>query len=181
MFRLFSLSALAVAGALLLGTNPANAQHDATWKGSGQPGSNHGFSRRIIHATDYARDLRAYVQKPVDGSQKPNPAAVKEIVVELGRNLEAGKKHLVDMKKAAGDDKVTLVAIEKLEDRLTAAFELQETAHACCVKDFDQDKAAKCCDDLSHELEHITKDHDALMKTLTAKKPATTKTPRNQK
>lgn len=163
-----SLLVAALAAALLL-TSPASAQHDATWKALGQKGANHqAFSRRIQHAADYSRDLHAYVHPP----GKPAAAPVKEVVSELGRNLEAAKKHLADMKREWADDKNTLAAIAKIEQRLDNAFALHKEAHACCVEDFDEAKALKCCGDLTKELDQIIADHNHLMKSLAPKKPA---------
>lgn len=169
MLRFARLSCAGVAVALLgfLSTTPALAQHDATWKALGQSGQSHqSFSRRMSHAADYTRDLRAYVTPP----HKPTPAAVKEIVSELGRNLESAKKHLADMKKAAGDDKATADAIVKIESHVNTAFEHHKAAHACCVEDFDAAKALSCCDDLTKEIDKIIAEHNALMKSLAAKK-----------
>lgn len=163
-----SLLVAALAAALLL-TSPASAQHDATWKGLGMKGPSHqGFSRRMQHAADYSRDLHAYVHPP----GKPAAAAVKGVVDELGRNLEAAKKHLADMKKDYADDKATTAAIEKLGKRLDNAFALHKEAHACCIENFDEAKALKCCGDLTKELDGIIADHNHLMKSLAPKKPA---------
>lgn len=169
MLRIISVSLVSVLALVLLCAAPAAAQHDATWKALGQKGQSHrGFSRRVTHAADYARDLRAYVAP----TYKPTPAAMKEVVSELGHNLEAAKKHLAEMKKDAGDDKETQAAIAKIETHLTTAFAHHKEAHACCVEDFDAAKAMKCCDDLSSELDKVVAEHNALMKTLAAKKPA---------
>jgi hypothetical protein len=163
-----SIVATAIAAALLL-TSSASAQHDATWKGLGMKGPSHqGFSRRIQHAADYSRDLHTYVHPP----GKPPAAAVKTVVDELGRNLEAAKKHLAEMKKDYADDKTTLAAVDKLGQRLDKAFALHKEAHACCVENFDEAKALKCCGDLTKELDQIIADHNHLMKSLAAKKPA---------
>lgn len=163
-----SLLFAALAAALLL-TSPASAQHDATWKALGMKGANHqGFSRRMQHAADYSRDLHAYVHPP----GKPAAASVKVVVDELGRNLEAAKKHLADMKKDYADDKTTTAAIEKLGNRLDNAFALHKEAHACCIENFDEAKALKCCGDLTKELDQIIADHNHLMKSLAPKKPA---------
>ena len=168
MPRFVALSIVAAFASLLFVSGPALAQHDATWKALGMPGQSHqGFSRRMSHARDYTQDLRAYVAPP----HKPTPAAVKEIVAELGRNLDVAKKHLVDMKKAAGDDKATVAAIAKIESHLATAFEHHKTAHACCVEDFDAAKALKCCDDLSKEIDKIITEHNDLMKSLAKKSP----------
>jgi hypothetical protein len=168
MSRLSAVSLSLVAAVALFSAAPAMAQHDATWKALGMPGQSHqGFSRRMSHARDYAQDLRAYVAPPY----KPTPAAVKDIVTELGRNLDAAKKHLADMKKAAGDDKATVAAIAKIESQLATAFEHHKTAHACCVEDFDAAKALKCCDDLSKEIDKIIAEHNDLMKSLAKKSP----------
>jgi len=168
----------ATLAALLFTTVPSFAQHDATWKALGMPGQSHqGFSRRMSHASDYARDLGAYVALP----HKPTPAAVKEIVTELGRNLEAAEKHLAEMKKAAGDDKVTGKAIESIEGHLQTAFDHHKEAHACCVESFDEAKALTCCTDLSKEIDKVIAEHDALMKTLATKKPATPKPTKSSK
>jgi hypothetical protein len=169
MLRLKYVALSLVAAAVLSAASPAWAQHDATWKALGQKGPAHqGFSRRIQHAANYARDLHTYVHPP----GKPAAAAVKEVVSELGSNLEAAKKHLATMKKEAGDDKATLAAIEKIEKRLTTAFAHHKEAHACCVENFDEAKALKCCGDLTKELDEIVKEHNALMKSLAPKKPA---------
>jgi hypothetical protein len=169
MFRFFTSVVPSLAVALLLFATPAQAQHDATWKGLGQKGAAHqGFSRSVQHAADYSRDLHTYVHPP----GKPPAAAVKVVVDELGRNLDAAKKHLATMKKEAGDDKATLAAIDKLEKRLTTAFDHHKEAHACCVENFDEAKALRCCGDLTKELDQISADHNALMKHLAPKKPA---------
>lgn len=163
-----SLFVAALAAALLL-TSSASAQHDATWKALGMKGPSHqGFSRSIQHAADYSRDLHTYVHPP----GKPPVAATKVVVDELGRNLEAAKKHLANMKKDYADDKTTLAAIEKIEKRLDNAFALHKEAHACCIENFDEAKALKCCGDLTKELDGILADHNHLMKSLVPKKPA---------
>lgn len=168
----------AALAALLFSAGSTFAQHDATWKALGQTGQSHqGFSRRMSHAADYARDLGAYVKPP----HKPTPAAVKEIVTELGRNLEAAQKHLADMKKAAGDDKATVKSIESIEEHLQVAFDHHKEAHACCVESFDEAKALHCCADLSKEIDKVIAEHNALMKSLAAKKPATPKATKSDK
>jgi hypothetical protein len=85
------------------------------------------------------------------------------------------------MKKESADDKTSLAAIERIEKRLTAAFALQKEAHACCVESFDEAKALKCCGDLTKELDEISAEHNALMKSLAAKKPVAPKPTKSDK
>ncbi|MEX0677591.1 MAG: hypothetical protein WD063_10980 [Pirellulales bacterium] len=119
--------------------------------------------RRITSARNYAQDLHAYVA----GTPKPNPAIVKEMTTEIGRNLDEAKKHLGKMKKEAAGDKATVAAIEKIEQRLTAAFDHHMKLCDCCKDaDFKRIDAMECCDDLAAELDQIAADHGVLMRKL---------------
>lgn len=86
----FTFLALGAAGSLL--PSVAQAQHSAVWKVLGHdppnwPFAEHqGAARRIEHAADYASDLHGYV---VQSPKKPDPAVVKEISEEIGRNVQA--------------------------------------------------------------------------------------------
>lgn len=179
MTRLHTVSLSLVAAAMLFLASPASAQHDATWKALGKEGRAHqNFSRRVQHAADYSRDLQTHAAPLVVAAKPvaPKPAEVKVVIDELGRNLDAAEAHLAEMKKSAADDKPTLAAIEKIEKHLTTAFDHHKAAHACMVENFDSAKALSCCADLSKELDMVTAEHNALMKTLAAKKTAAAKT-----
>lgn len=154
----------------------AQAQHSAVWKVLGHdppnwPFADHqGAARRIEHAADYASDLQGYV---VQSPKKPDPAVVKEISEEIGRNVQAAKKHFAAMK--VGADKETVAAVEKIEKHLTDAVEHHKQVMDCMASDdFDHIKTMACCSDLSKELSKVITEHNDLMHSL-AKKAAAKK------
>lgn len=154
----------------------AQAQHSAAWKVLGYdppnwPFADHqGAARRIEHAADYASDLHGYV---VQSPKKPDPVVVKELSEEIGRNLQAAKKHFTAMK--VGADKETVAAVEKIEKHLTDAVEHHKQVMDCVASDdFDHIKSMACCSDLSKELSKVLAEHNELMHSL-AKKAAAKK------
>lgn len=167
---------LAVCAALTIAT-PALAQrssaHRADWKVMGQDapgyGDHYGVARHLEHASDYSYDLNAYVHQ----NTKPNPQVAKTMADELGRNLEAAKKHLASMRKANANNKAALASIDKIEKHLTDAFAQHEDAHACCIdENFDKAKVMACCQDLSKAIDAAIAEHHQLMQSLSKHKPA---------
>jgi len=148
----------------------AHAQKDATSKSRGEHSvpfwSSKASSRRITHARDYARDFHGYIV----ANPKPDPAVMKEVTAEIGRNLDEAKGHLGRLKKDFADDKDAVAGIEALEKQLAAAFEQHTMLGACCEKaDFDAIETMECCSDLTTQLDTILISHDELMRKLARK------------
>jgi hypothetical protein len=166
-----SLAGAAVLFALAVtDANLAHAQKDATSKSRGEHSvpfwSSKASSRRITHARDYARDFHGYIV----ANPKPDPAVMKEVTAEIGRNLEEAKGHLGRLKKDFADDKDAVAGIEALEKQLAAAFDQHTMLGACCEKeDFDAIETMECCSDLTTQLDKILIGHDELMRKLARK------------
>ena len=149
------------------------AQHSAVWKVLGHDPDgwssftdHQGAARRVEHAADYASDLQGYIVE----TPKPDPVVVKEMANEIGRNLEAAKKHFASMKKAATNDKETVAAIEKIEKHLSEAFDHHKMVMECCTnEDFDHIKTMTCCSGLSKEISKVNAEHNELMNSLAKK------------
>jgi hypothetical protein len=126
-------------------------------------------------AHEYARDFQRYIAV----NPKPDPAVVKEVTTEIGRNLDEAKKHLGQMKKDFGANKDAATGIESLENQLTAAFSHHKLLCACCENEnFDTIATMKCCDDLADQLDKILTEHDELMHKLS---PRTVVAPKRAK
>lgn len=168
--RILLGTALAVGVGLILSPSALYAQKDAGSKARGEHSvpfwSSRASSRRITTARDYARDFHGYIV----ANPKPDPAVVKEVTTEIGRNLDEAKKHLAVMKKDFADDKDAVAGIEGLEKQLAAAFDHHKLLCECCEKQtFDAITAMKCCDDLASQLDKIVAEHDALMRKIAGK------------
>jgi hypothetical protein len=142
------------------------AQHDAAWKALGMPGRAHqSFARRIEHASDYAYDFGTHAEY----HETTKPEHVKTVFMEMGRNLDAAKVHLDEMKKSAVNDEAAMKSIGKLEGHLATAQKLHKDVESELTAKFDKEKAMTASKRLSAELDAITTEHKALMKSLAAK------------
>jgi hypothetical protein len=172
--RILLGTALAVGISCFSLPNVVFAQKDAGAKARGESTvpfwDSRYSSRRIHHARDYARDFHGYIVE----NPKPDPAVVKEVTTEIGRNIEEAKKHLATMKKNFASDKEAVVAIEKLEKELEVAFDHHKLLCDCCAQTtFDAEKTMECCNDVAKQLDKFIADHDELMRKL-SRKPAAT-------
>jgi hypothetical protein len=163
----FSLAALL---GFVLSPSLASAQHDAGAKARGQHSvpfwSSRSSAHRITTAQNYARDFQRYVA----ANPKPDPAVVKEVTTEIGKNLDEAKKHLAQLKVDFAGNKEALAGIDALDKQLTAAFDHHQKLCECCENEsFDKIKTMECCEDLAGHLDKILTDHDALMLKLSPK------------
>jgi len=166
-------TALAIGFGLILSPPAVYAQKDATSKALGGHSvpfwSSKASSRRLTTARDYAQDFHGYIV----ANPKPDPAVVKEVTTEIGRNLDEAKRHLAAMKKDFADDKDAVAGIESIERQLASAFDHHKLLCECCEKQtFDAITAMKCCNDLASQLDKIAAEHDALMRKLAGKSVA---------
>lgn len=166
---LIGTSAALLAGLLFL-PEAAQAQRDAGAKIRGEHSvpfwSSRSSARRMNAARDYARDFQRYVA----ANPKPEPAVVKEVTTEIGKNLDEAKVHLAQMKKDFAGNKEAVAGIESLERQLAGAFDHHKLLCDCCEKEsFDKIATMKCCTDLAEHLDKILDEHDALMKKLSPK------------
>jgi hypothetical protein len=172
---LFGTSAALLAGLLLL-PEAAQAQRDAGAKIRGEHSvpfwSSRSSARRMTAARDYARDFQRYVA----ANPKPDPAVVKEVTTEIGKNLDEAKSHLAHLKHDFAGNKEAIAGIESLEKQLASALEHHKLLCDCCENEsFDKIATMKCCTDLAEHLDKILDEHDALMKKLSPKAAATSK------
>jgi hypothetical protein len=168
--RILFGTALAIAASMILSPALVQAQKDAGSKNRGEHSvsfwSSRTSARHISAAQEYARDFQRYTAV----NAKPEPAVVKEVTTEIGRNLDEAKKHLGQMKKDFGSNKDAVAGIESLENQLTAAFSDHKLLCSCCENEsFDKIAAMKCCDDLANKLDKILTQHDELMHKLSPK------------
>ena len=168
--------AAALIAALALFSQPAQAQKDAGAKMRGEHSvpfwSSRSTARRMNAARDYARDFQRYVA----ANPKPDPAVVKEVTTEIGKNLDEAKAHLAQLKKDFAANKEAVAGIESLEKQLAGAFDHHKLLCECCEKEsFDKIATMKCCTDLAEHLDKILDEHDALMKKLSPKAAASPK------
>ena len=88
LFHVGLSAALVAAAALVFFPAVTYAQKDAGAKARGEHSvpfwSSRSSARRISAAHDYARDFQRYVA----ANPKPNPAVVKEVTTEIGKNLD---------------------------------------------------------------------------------------------
>jgi hypothetical protein len=169
-FRFLLCLALAVISGLTLMPSSAHAQPDAGAKARGEHSvpfwSSRSSARRISAAREYARDFERYIV----ANPKPDPAVVKEVTSEIGKNLDEAKKHLAQLKKDFGANKEAVAGIEGIEKQLAAAFDQHKMLCECCEKEaFDKIATMECCSDLAKKLDKILTDHDELMLKLSPK------------
>ena len=174
--RILLGTALAVCLSFVSFPSAAFAQKDAGSKARGEATvpfwSSKYSSRRIQHARDYARDFHGYVV----ANPTPDPAVAKEVMNEIGRNIDEAKKHLAMMKKDFASDKNAVAEIEKLEKELAVAVEHHDALCKCCEHtNFDEIKTMDCCNDLAKQLDKFIADHDELMRKL-SRNPTTATT-----
>ena len=153
-------------------TGSAFAQRDAGSKARGEFGnywSTQSSGRSIRHATEYNADLHQYL------TAEPNvdPAYIKKQSAEIGRNLEAAKKDIANVKKdVPAGDKEAAAQVTKVEQHLATAAEKHEQLHQCCKKDgMDVKGAATCCKEMMDALKAVQAEHDALVKKLNPTAP----------
>lgn len=155
-------------------TDSAFAQRDAGSKARGEFGgrwSSQSAGRRIRHATEYNTDLHQYLTT----EPSVDPAYIQTQSAEIGRNLEAAKKDIANVKKdvPAGNKEAT-AQVEKVEQQLATAAEKHEQLHQCCKKDgMDVKAAATCCKEMMDALKTLQAEHDALIKKLDPQAPPT--------
>ncbi len=176
LFHVGWSAALVAAAALVFSPAAAYAQKDAGSKARGEHSvpfwSSRSSARRISAAHDYARDFQRYVA----ANPKPDPAVVKEVTTQIGKNLDEAKAHLGQLKKDFAGNKDAIAGIEGLEKQLAAAFDHHKLLCECCEKaEFDAIKTMECCTDLAKHLDQILTDHDALMHKLSPKPAAPAK------
>jgi hypothetical protein len=165
--------AACAAALILLMPAVAQAQKDAGAKARGEHSvpfwSSRSSARRIYAAHDYARDFQRYLAV----NPKPDPAVVKEVTTEIGKNLDEAKKHLAQLKQDFAANKDAIAGIEALEKDLAAAFDHHQLLCQCCeMEAFDKIKTMECCTDLAKQLDKILTDHEALMQKLGPPKAA---------
>jgi hypothetical protein len=163
----FGLSAAFAAALFLLVPAVALAQKDAGAKARGEHSvpfwSSRSSARRLSTAHDYARDFQRYLAV----NPQPDPAVVKEVTTEIGKNLDEAKKHLAQLKQDFAANKEAIAGIEALEKELAAAFDHHKLLCECCeMAAFDKIKTMECCTDLAKHLDKIMTDHEALMQKL---------------
>ena len=112
LFHIGLSAALVAAAALVFFPAVTYAQKDAGAKARGEHSvpfwSSRSSARRISAAHDYARDFQRYVA----ANPKPNPAVVKEVTTEIGKNLDEAKAHLAQLKKDFAGNKEAIAGIE---------------------------------------------------------------------
>jgi hypothetical protein len=170
------LSGTAIVLGLLLSPTLAIAQPDAGAKIRGEHSvpfwSSRSSARRMTAARDYAHDFQRYLA----ANPKPEPAVMKEVTTEIGKNLDEAKSHLAQLKKDFAANKEAIDGITSIEKQLAAAFDHHQELCECCEKEsFDKIATMKCCSDLAAHLDKILTDHDALMKKLSPPKAVGTK------
>src|SRR5687768_13163332 len=113
----------ALIAAMALVPQAAHAQRDAGAKVRGEHSvpfwSSRSSARRINTAREYASDFQRYLA----ANPKPDPAVVKEVTTEIGKNLDEAKAHLAHLKHDFAANKEAVAGIESLEKQLTGAFE----------------------------------------------------------
>jgi hypothetical protein len=99
-----------------------------------------------------------------------DPAVVKEVTTEIGKNLDEAKAHLAQLKKDFAGNKEAVAGIESIEKQLAGAFDHHKLLCDCCEKEsFDKIATMKCCSALADHLDKILSEHDALMQKLSPK------------
>lgn len=122
--------------------------------------------RRIRHAREYVGGVQHYTKR----TPQIVPMIAPEHVEEVGRNIDAAKKDLAEIKKGNADDKSIVARVESIEKQLDAASAQQKMMHEeCCKESPDGEKTMECCAACMKHLDAAAKEHGELMKVLDPK------------
>lgn len=169
-----SKSALLMAGLLILGVSSFSyAQRDAGAKALGEFGggfwSNQSVTRHLSYSQGYAQGLHDYASNV----QTITPQLAQPTSESLGRTLTASQEDLKALRKELDKDSAMKGRLDEIEKHLKAAVEHHKAVHTESTKEGgDAQALLDSCNDLIKELDKAQAEHKALLRKLSATKPA---------
>lgn len=156
------LVALLSAVGILVGTQTAFAQRDATSKISGEAyrvGSSGVYQQ---HAYENAQALSYYAKQ---GKAVPKET-IKAHAAQVRTNLELSNKELAGLEEKAKTDKTVAQHLTALKAHHAKALEACGMVDECANMEGDSVTVAKCCTDMATHLKAAKAEHEKLQKYL---------------
>jgi hypothetical protein len=120
-------------------------------------------ARSMQHARDYSHGLYDYMLR----SEQVVPPIAKSEAEGVTRNLQASQRELATVRKTAPDNQSVRISLDRIEQHLTKAAELQQTLREECNRqEIDRTATADCCGELARELDQAIAEHASLMRQL---------------